>query len=382
MSQVVSSWKTSALIARHYDALPLLLSRFLVGPSKDGPVVSEEAAVKIVRAVYGRASRCTYDCLNLNATSTELLRGEIAKVVGEEECPAVAEVAAFVSYLAKLHIMQPLCERGHLPARFNGPMSFVFMGTDSQCPVDGCRARILDPRGTEFPYNWVRRILTHSAETQVDGGDGQLVPLTDEGIRQMVGTIHPWFTKPVEGTTPALVEIAAAIKHGLAKGVAAIPSGYDVLQAMHDPQAYGIRQEWTAESIVRAARGQWANATNPFIAAQPTSSPTPLPSAELPSWAASLNGRVGDYVPVFTYLFRELGPREAVRACLMELGYTNQLSVIGGSNDSEYAFNAADTINRYWGSNGPPCFLPVLLRLYPERANLLRKIAQHTGVNL
>lgn len=254
----LETWQSYALLTRHYAGLPGLVARFLSGPEKDGPEITEEKAAEIIAEAYGRATRCTY--AGLRRVDPGELKAQIKNIVGESV--STAEAVALAECLGKLHIMQPVCVNGHLPTRFTGPTSFAFMGTDQQCPV--CRGRVADPDALEFNLIWTEGRLGHRAEKEVDGGDGRLVPTTDAGILAAIGELHPWWKKSVDGVTPAIAEIALTLRHGLANGIAAIPNGMDVLEALRDPRTARL-DEWRCESVLRKARGTWRIARNPFV---------------------------------------------------------------------------------------------------------------------
>lgn len=275
MSAALPEWARSALLTRHYAGLAGLLAQFLYGPEKDGPQLTPEKAAAIITSVFGRASRCTYGGLAI--VGYDVLQTAVRAETGETI--SVTEAIAFKDALGQLRITQPVCANGHLPARFTGPTSFLFQGTDQQCPL--CRARVTDPDPTEFLLIWPERRLGHRAEKEVSGSDGRLVPTTADGILAIIGAPHAWFQKPVEGVTPSLEEIAMVLMHGMAKGVDAIPNGMDVLEALRDPRSARL-DEWRCESVLRAARHSWRAARNPFVAAPTTSAPPLGPMRTLP----------------------------------------------------------------------------------------------------
>lgn len=173
--------------------------------------------------------------------------------------------------------MQPLCANGHLAAQFTGPTEFVFLSTEHQCPV--CNGRVLDPENREFVLIWGDDPrLGHLAEKTFVDVDGRNIPSTREGMMAAIVTLHPWWTKTVEGSEqPALEEIALVLRHGRANGVSAIPTGRKVLAALADPKSAGL-DEWDCDSVMRAARGVWKVARNPFaVRSEPATPVRPAP---------------------------------------------------------------------------------------------------------
>jgi hypothetical protein len=269
-----AGWEAAVLLQRHYGALPQLLVDFIRGPDQDGPVISLETAIQIVEETYGRRSRCTYAGFKIVDATT--FRQQVRDATRERF--SIAEARAFVSCLGGLAINQPLCANGHLPARFVGPVNFVFQGTDQQCPK--CGERILDPDPTEFVLVWVEKRLGHSAEKESNGGDGRLVPNRGENLRQAIGTLHPFFVVPEGAVQPNVTEIAMVLFHGLADGVPAIRNGIDVIAAMRDPERVGL-DKWKCGNVLRkATNAAKLLAHNPFRVAAKPSMPEHVETAE------------------------------------------------------------------------------------------------------
>ncbi|OGM00486.1 hypothetical protein A2501_00800 [Candidatus Uhrbacteria bacterium RIFOXYC12_FULL_57_11] len=252
-----TGWETSALLRRHYAGLPNVIALFILGPEDDGPRITVEQANEIVADTFGRAARCTYGGIR-RVDPGEL---KIAVKTQTGETISTAEAKALAECLGKLHILQPVCENGHLPVRFTGPTTFAFQGTDQQCPI--CRVRVIDPDPTEFVLVWMEGRLGHSAERETDGGDGRLVPNREEDLRKAIGTLHAWFATTDGDESASCSELAMALRQGMARGVTAIPNGTRVIEAMRDPVSAGL-DRWQCESIARAARGAHRKARNPF----------------------------------------------------------------------------------------------------------------------
>lgn len=267
MINETTGWASAPLLARHYADLARLLMQFVLGPRKDGPTITLDQARKIVTKVYGRESRCTYGGLALVAPA--ILNAAIEAEIGEPL--SIAEVLAFSQILGQMTINQPVCEQGHLPARWNGPTSIVLVGTDTQCPV--CKALVADPDATEFLLIWNQRRLGHAAEDLTEGVDGRMVPTTAAGILKEIVALHPQWQRPVEGITPSIEEVAMVLMFGTADGkVTALDRESRVFAALKDPASVGL-DAFACNIVLRKARGAWRTARNPFVARHAETAP-------------------------------------------------------------------------------------------------------------
>lgn len=353
-----TGWASAPLLARHYADLPRLLVQFVRGQRKDGPAITLDQAQKIITKVYGRASRCTYGGLALVAPA--ILNNAIEAEIGEGL--AIAEAVAFGQAIGQMTINQPVCEQGHLPARWTGPTSIALVGSDAQCPI--CRSLVADPEATEFLLVWNQQRLGHAAEDQVEGADGRMVPTTAAGILEEIGgTLHPLWLRPVEGTTPSIEEIAMVLLFGTGDGkVEGLKRENRVFAALKNPESVGL-DAYACAIVARKARNSWKVARNPFALRE-----TPVP-VHAPRPVATDTGRA---VALIEFILSAFSKSELER--LIRWNYPAVIGRLpdGPCSPAEYTDAAVTELARTGQIDHVLCGL--LCRERPRRKSEIEKI--------